>query len=221
LEYDEEFRQAFATVERYEMYKLVKTTGIFILVIGIGRFLLSWILDQTLMFSLNMGYESGAQIAFFQLIIRLTLFLTLIITLVYAYFSTKKTSISQGGEIVSSKDIQFGIAICLLVYLTFFLQVIASVYFEEVLGIFIFYLFIKKGIRIDLRELLYLGIILFAISIIEALGRIFIIVYLWNHQLFISIWTTFYIGVAIMFMIPYLIFGLRIFRNASLILEEI
>ncbi len=85
MAYDEEFRQAFATVERYERYKLVRTTGIFILVIGIGRFLLSWIIDQTFLFSLNLGFETGAQIAFFfRLVVQIILILTLILTLVYS-----------------------------------------------------------------------------------------------------------------------------------------
>lgn len=221
MAYNEEFRQAFTIVERYERYKLIRTMGILVVVIGIGRFILSWILDQTLLFSLNLAYESGTQIALFQLIIRIIVLLTLIITLVYSYISTKKTSIGQGGEIVTLRDIQFLIVICILIYLTFFLQIVASVYFEEVFGILICYFILKKGIKIDLRELLHLGIVLSVISLIEVLGRVFIILNLWNHQLFMPIWTIFYIGVAITFMIPYLIFGLRIFKNASLILEEV
>ncbi len=221
MAYNEEFRQAFTIVERYEKYKLIRTMGILVVVIGIGRFLLSWILDQTVLFSLNLAYESGAQIALFQLIIRIIVLLTLILTLVYSYISTKKTSIGQGGEIVTLRDIQFLIVICILIYLTFFLQIVASVYFEEVFGILICYFILKRGIKIDLRELLHLGIVLFVISLIEVLGRVLIILNLFNHPLFLPVFTTFYIGIAIMFMIPYLIFGWRIFKNASSILEEV
>jgi hypothetical protein len=222
LEKDEGFRQAFATVERYEKYKLVRTTGILILVIGIGRFLLSWILDQTFLISLNFNYETGANIVFFfRLVVQIILIITLILILIFSYISTKKTSINQGGEIIGIRDIQFLVMICILIYLTFFLRIIASIYFEEVLGIFICYFIFKRGIKIDLKELLHLGIVLFAISVIEVLGRVLIIVFLFNHQLFIPIWTTFYIGVAIMFMVPYLITGRRIFKNASFNLEEI
>jgi hypothetical protein len=222
LEKDEGFRQAFATVERYEKYKLVRTTGILILVIGIGRFLLSWILDQTFLISLNFNYETGANIVFFfRLVVQIILIITLILILIFSYISIKKTSINQGGEIIGIRDIQFLVMICILIYLTFFLRIIASIYFEEVLGIFICYFIFKRGIKIDLKELLHLGIVLFAISVIEVLGRVLIIVFLFNHQLFIPIWTTFYIGVAIMFMVPYLITGRRIFKNASFNLEEI
>lgn len=222
MEKDEGFRQAFATVERYEKYKLVRTTGILILVIGIGRFLLSWILDQTFLISLNFNYETGANIVFFfRLVVQIILIITLILILIFSYISTKKTSINQGGEIIGIRDIQFLVMICILIYLTFFLRIIASIYFEEVLGIFICYFIFKRGIKIDLKELLHLGIVLFAISVIEVLGRVLIIVFLFNHQLFIPIWTTFYIGVAIMFMVPYLITGRRIFKNASFNLEEI
>ena len=218
---DEGFRQAFATVERYEKYKLVRTTGILILVIGIGRFLLSWILDQTFLISLNLNYETGANIVFFfRLLVQIIIIITLILILIFSYISTKKTSINQGGEIIGIRDIQFLVMICILIYLTFFLRIIASIYFEEVLGIFICYFIFKRGIMIDLKELLHLGIVLLAISIIELIGRILIVIFLFNHQLFIPIWTTFYIGIAITFMIPYLIMGRRIFKNASLILEE-
>ena len=221
MEKDEGFRQAFATVERYEKYKLVRTTGILILVIGIGRFLLSWILDQTFLISLNFNYETGANIVFFfRLVVQIILIITLILILIFSYISIKKTSINQGGEIIGIRDIKFLVMICILIYLTFFLRIIASIYFEEVLGIFICYFIFKRGIKIDLKELLHLGIVLLAISVIEVLGRVLIIVFLFNHQLFIPIWTTFYIGVAITFMIPYLIMGRRIFKNASLILEE-
>jgi hypothetical protein len=117
-------------------------------------------------------------------------------------------------------DVQFGVAICILIYLTFFLRIIASIYFEEVIGVFLFYFILKRGIKDDFKELLHFGLILLIISILEIACRIFLVIYLWNDQLFLPIWTTFYIGIAVVFMIPYLLFGQRIFKNASLILEE-
>ena len=171
---------------------------------------------------MNFNYETGANIVFFfRLVVQIILIITLILILIFSYISTKKTSINQGGEIIGIRDIQFLVMICIVIYLTFFLRIIASIYFEEVLGIFICYFIFKRGIKIDLKELLHLGIVLLAISVIEVLGRVLIIVFLFNHQSFIPIWTTFYIGVAIMFMVPYLIIGVRIFKNASLNLEEI
>jgi hypothetical protein len=213
----EEIRQAFATTERYERYKLVRTTGILITVIGIGRFLLSWIIDQTFLFSLNLDSKF---VMLFRLGVQIILFLTLLLILVYSYISTKKTIIGQGGRIISQMDVQFGVAICILIYLTFFLRIIASIYFEEVIGVFLFYFILKRGIKDDFKELLHFGLILLIISILEIACRIFLVIYLWNDQLFLPIWTTFYIGIAVVFMIPYLLFGQRIFKNASLILEE-
>jgi hypothetical protein len=215
---DEEFRQAFATAERYERYKLVRTTGFIILIIGIGRFLLSWIIDQTFLHSLNLEVRV---VIVFRLVVQIFLFLTLVLTLVYTYISTKKTSIGQGGNIISVVDIQFGLAICILIYLTFFLQIIASVYFEEVIGIFLIYFILKRGIKNDFKELFHLGLVLLVISIIEVGGRIILVFALWNHQVFIPIWTVFYLGIAVIFVIPYLIFGRRIIKSASLILEEV
>ena len=214
---DKEFRHAFATAERYERYKLIKTTGLLVVIIGIGRFLLSWILDQTFLFSLNLEAEV---LAIFKLMIQVILFLVLSLTLLYSYFSTKKTSINRGGKIVSVVDIQFGFAICLLVYLTFFLQIIGSVYFEEVLGVFLYYFILRNGIKNDLKELFNLGLVLLIISIIELVGRVMLIFALFGHEVFVPIWTIFYIALAIVFVIPYLIFGLRIIQSAPLILEE-
>ena len=215
---DEDFRQAFATAERYERYKLVRTTGFIILITGIGRFMLSWIIDQTFLHSFNLEVRV---VIVFRLAVQIILFLTLVLTLVYTYIATKKTSIGQGGNIMSVVDIQFGLAICILIYLTFFLQIIASVYFEEVIGIFLIYFILKRGIKNDFKELFHLGLVLLVISIVEVVGRTFLLLTLWNHQVFILIWTVFYLGIAVIFMIPYLIFGRRIIQNASLILEEV
>jgi hypothetical protein len=215
---DEDFRQAFATAERYEKYKLVRTTGFIILITGIGRLLLSWIIDQTFLHSFNLDVRI---VIAFRLTVQIILFLTLVLTLVYTYVSTKKTSIGQGGSIISVVDIQFGLAIGILVYLTFFLQIIASVYFEEVIGIFLMYFILKRGIKNEFKELFYLGLVLLVISIVEAVGRIILLFNLWDHQLFIPIWTVFYLGIAVIFLIPYLIFGLRIIQSASVILEEV
>ena len=215
---DEEFRQAFATAERYERYKLVRATGFIILITGIGRFLLSWIIDQTFLHSFNLDVRV---VIAFRLAVQIILFLTLVLTLVYTYISTKKTSIGQGGNIISVADIQFGLAIGILMYLTFFLQIIASVYFEEVIGIFLIYFILKRGIKSDFKEIFHLGLILLVISIVEFVGRIILVFALWNHQVFIPIWTVFYVGIAVIFVIPYLIFGRRIIQSASLILEEV
>ena len=133
---------------------------------------------------------------------------------------TKKTSINQGGQIISSMDIHYGLAICILIYLTFFLQIIASVYFEEAIGIFLYYFILKKGTDYKFRDLRQLGIFLIVISLLEVIGRIFIVITQWGQPSFIPIWTTFYIGIAITFMVPYLIFGYRTFKNSSFLLEE-
>ncbi len=215
---DEEFRQAFATAERYERYKLVRTTGLIIIIIGIGRFLLSWIIDQTFLHSLNLEVKV---VIVFRLVVQIILFITLVLTLVYTYISTKKTSIGQGGNIISVVDIQFGLAICILIYLTFFLQIIASVYFEEVIGIFLVYFILKRGIKNGLRECFHLGLTLLVISLVEVVGRIILVFALWNHPVFIPIWTVFYLSIAIIFMIPYLVFGRRIIKSATSILEEV
>ena len=215
---DEEFRQAFATAERYERYKLVRATGFIILITGIGRFLLSWIIDQTFLHSFNLDVRV---VIAFRLAVQIILFLTLVLTLVYTYISTKKTSIGQGGNIISVADIQFGLAIGILMYLTFFLQIIASVYFEEVIGIFLIYFILKRGIKSDFKEIFHLGLVLSVISIVEFVGRIILVFALLGHQVFIPIWTVFYVGIAVIFVIPYLIFGRRIIQSASLILEEV
>jgi hypothetical protein len=215
---DEDFRQAFATAERYERYKLVRTTGFIIIVTGIGRFLLSWIIDQTFLFSLNLDTNV---VIVFRLAVQIILFLTLVLTLVYTYITTKKTSIGQGGNIISVVDIQFGLATCILIYLTFFLQIPGSVYFEEVIGIFLGYFILKRGIKNDFIELFHLGWVLLVISIIEFVGRIILIFELWGQQVFVPIWMVFYLGIAVIFVIPYLIFGRRIIQSASLILEEV
>ena len=214
---DLELRQAFETTQRYERYKLVRTIGLIIIVIGIGRFLLSWILDQTLFHSLNLDIKI---LVILRWIIQIILLLTLIFILLYSYLSTKKTSINQGGNIVSIMDIRFAFALIILIYLTFFLHIIASVYFEEAIGIFICYFILRNRVKNDLRELLHLGVVLLTISIIEVLGRILLVLAFYGHEVFVPILMVFYVILAVIFVIPYVIFGRRIILGASSILQK-
>jgi hypothetical protein len=217
----EEFSKAFELVERYEKYKLIKAWGLIIIITGIGRFLLSWIIDQTFLFSLNLDYEIALRIAIiFRTVVHFILIFTLGLVLILTFLPLKKTVLRREGEIVSTRDVHFGLALMILYYLTFIARVIGSVYWEEVVAIFLCYFILKRGIKSEFKEMLYLGVVLLIISMIEFIGRVFLVVNFFGQPLFNPIWTLFYLSIGIIFMIPYIISGLRVIETASHILDE-
>ncbi|MFX0088054.1 MAG: hypothetical protein ACFFAU_20540 [Candidatus Hodarchaeota archaeon] len=217
----EDFSKAFELVERYEKYKLIKAWGIIIIITGIGRFFLSWIIDQTFLFSLNMDYEITFRLALiFRTVVQFLLIFSLALVLILTYLSLKKTVLRRGGEIVSTRDVHFGLALIILFYLTFIARFIGSIYWEEVISIFLCYFILKRGIKIEFKEMLYLGIILLIISIIEFIGRVFMVINLYGQPSFSPIWILFYLSISVLFMLPYIVSGRRIIETASHILEE-
>lgn len=217
-----EFTKALELVRRYENYKLMRAWGAILIITGIGRFLLSWILDQTLLFSLNWDFEAvAATIRVLRILVEGTLVGSIALITLYSFLSLKKTTLKEGGKLISSRDLFFGAALVLLFFLTFIIRIIGSVYFEEVLAVILCYYLLQKVMNQKIKEMYYLGIVLLIISLVELLGRIIIVVTLLYQPLFIPIWTTFYILIAIAFMIPYLVAGRKIWMNAPRILKNL
>ncbi|UCG90199.1 MAG: hypothetical protein JSU57_00295 [Candidatus Heimdallarchaeota archaeon] len=219
----EEFDKAFQLVDRYEEYKLFRAWGIIFVITGVARFLLGfiiWNLFYLIYTSMNNNFNSGAlMIAVFNSVVSFILIFSLAVIMIYTYLSIRKTTIKD-GKLISSKILYSGIALAILYFLTFILQIPGSVYWEEVIAIFICYFILKRGLKSDFKEILYLGVILFVVSIVEFIGRVFLVLYFLYQPLFTPLWIIFYLMIGFVFMIPYIITGLRIFRKGSLILEE-
>ncbi len=217
----EEITSALLLVRRYEKYKLMRAWGLVLIITGIGRFLLSWIIDQTLLFALNWDFETTAVfLRFFRMGIEVTLVGSIAIIILYSFLSFKRITLKEGGEIISSRDFYFGTALCFLFFLTFIARILASVYFEEVLAIFVCHFLLRRAMDDDFKEMYHLTVVLFLISMVELLGRIIIVVTLLYQPLFTPVWTTFYILLAIAFMIPYIYFGKKIWQKGTEILSN-
>lgn len=219
----EEFNRALELVERFETYKLIRAWGLILIITGIARFLLGfiiWNLFYLIYDSLSINTNNVALlIAVFNSILRFVLIFSLAVIMIYTFVSIRKTTIID-GKIISSRVFFSGITLAILYLLTFVIEIPGSVYWEEVVGVFITYFALKSSTKSDFKELFYLGITLFVISVIEFIGRLFLIFYLYNKPSFMPLWITFYLAIGIAFMIPYIISGLRIFKKASFTLEE-
>ncbi|MFW9994308.1 MAG: hypothetical protein ACFFD4_19845 [Candidatus Odinarchaeota archaeon] len=115
--------------------------------------------------------------------------------------------------------------------LTFIVAIPGSVYFEEVAGVFIAYFLLRKCTKYsDFKEMLYLCISLFCISIVEFAWRIIWVIIFYNvdmdsppdpiDQMSVPIFIISYLVIGFAFMIPYIISGLYSIKKASKILEE-
>ena len=218
----EEFKKAFQLVDRFEEYKLIRAWGMIIVITGIARFFLGFIIFNLffLIFkSSNSDLNTALVISVFNYIVRLILISSLAVIMIYTYLSIRQTTIKD-GKIISSKVFNSGIALTILFILTFVIEIPYSVYWEEVVGIFITYFILKRSIRSDFKELRYLGAALFVISVIEFIGRVYLVVNFMYKPLFTPLWIIFYLVIGFAFMLPYIISGFRIFKKASLILEE-
>ena len=219
----EEFNRALELVERFETYKLIRAWGLILIITGIARFLFGfiiWNLFSLIYDSLNIDTNNvSLLIAVFNSILRAVLIFSLAVIMFYTFVSIRKTSII-GGKIISSRVLFSGFTLAILYFLTFVIEIPGSVYWEEVAGVFLTYFALKNITKSDFKELLYLGITLFVISVIEFIGRLFLILYFYNKPAFIPLWITFYLTIGIAFMIPYIISGIRIFKKASFTLEE-
>ncbi|MHA2248120.1 MAG: hypothetical protein ACXADY_24440 [Candidatus Hodarchaeales archaeon] len=219
----EELNKAFQLVDRYEEYKLIRAWGVIIIITGVARFLLGfiiWNLFYLIYKSMGNDLNTGAfLIAFFNSVVSFSLIFSLAIVMIYTYVSTRKTTIKD-GKLISSGVLYSGIALVFLYFLTFILQIPGSVYWEEIIAIFICFFILKRGIKNDFKEMLYLGAVLFVISLIEFIGRLYLVIFFLYQPQFIPLWVTFYVVIGFLFLVPYIISGVRIFKKASLILEQ-
>ena len=219
----EDFNKAFQLVERYEEFKLMRAWGTILIITGIARFFFGfiiWNLFYLIYQSLSDDLNTGAYlISVFNSILTFILISFLATVMIYTYLTTRKTTIKD-GRVMSSGVLYSGVALVILYFLTFIIQIPGSVYWEEIIAIFICYFILTRGIKIDLKELLSLGAVLFVISIIEFIGRVYLVIFFLYQPQFIPLWITFYLVIGFLFLIPYIVSGIRIFRKASLILEE-
>ena len=181
----EELNVAFQLVDRFEESKLVRSWGIALIIIGVARFLLGWVIHNIfylLYRDLGFNFNTGAfLISFLNTIISYTLFIALALLVIYTYFSVQTTKI-RDCNIITSRVFSFGIALGILYLLTFIIQIPGSVYWEEVLAIFLTYHFLRRFSKIaDFRELLYLGVTLFVISMVEVAWRVFYVFFLYGQ----------------------------------------
>ena len=213
----EDLTKAINLVRDYEEYRFRKTWGILLIVIGIARFLLSFVINYTIIFSLGFEYEQAVMLARnFQMILQVILVFGIFLLTMYYSITSKKLSIRE-GRINTTRDLYFVISLMLLFYLTFIANIAGSVYFEEVAGIFLVYYILR--IDIELRELFPLGIGLLGISLIEFTGRVLITVGFYGTEFYVGLYQIFYLSIGFVFMIPYIAFGLQIYRKASIKFE--
>jgi len=219
----EEFSRAIELVERYEKYKLIRAWGLILIITGIARFLLGFIIWNLIFLtykSLNTDINNIAlMISVLNSILHFILVFSLAVIVIYTYVSIRQTSIKE-GKIISSRVFNSGIMLLILYLSTFVIEIPGSVYWEEVVGVFITYFVLKRTIKSDFKELFYLGVTLLVISVIEFIGRVFLVLVFLHKPLFTPLWIIFYLIIGLAFLIPYIVSGLRIFKKASLILEE-
>lgn len=201
----------------------MRAWGTILIITGIARFFFGfiiWNLFYLIYQSLSDDLNTGAYlISVFNSILTFILISFLATVMIYTYLTTRKTTIKD-GRVMSSGVLYSGVALVILYFLTFIIQIPGSVYWEEIIAIFICYFILTRGIKIDLKELLSLGAVLFVISIIEFIGRVYLVIFFLYQPQFIPLWITFYLVIGFLFLIPYIVSGIRIFRKASLILEE-
>lgn len=228
----EKFTTAFQLVNKYEEYKLIRAWGIIIIVIGVARFLLGWATSSFLLYFSDFNLHVSIAIRAFQAIFSLFLIACLALFTIYTYLSLKKTVIKD-NELVSSRFVYFGLALAVLFLLTFVINIPGDFYWEEVLGVFISYILLRKGISSsDFKEQLYLGFTLLGISIFEFLWRIIMAVLIVFSGLLdidnpapanpwlIPLSVISYLIISVIFMVPYVISGLYSIRKSSQILEK-
>jgi hypothetical protein len=197
----------------------MKAWGCILVITGIARFLLGFIIFNILFLifkSVNIG---ALLIATFSSIISYILIFTLAGIMIYTYLSIRQTTIKD-GKLIYSRILSSGIALTILYFLTFIVEIPGSVYWEEIVGIFITYFILKRSYTSDFNDLRNAGVILFVISIIEFLGRVILILYFFYDPLFTPMWISFYLIIGLLFMIPYVYSGFRLFTKSSQILEE-
>ncbi|MFX0141553.1 MAG: hypothetical protein ACFFDN_48395 [Candidatus Hodarchaeota archaeon] len=219
----DEFNRALELVERYEKYKLIRAWGLVLIIVGIARFLLGFIIWNLIFLiykSLNTNINNIAfTISMLNSILQVILISSLAIIMIYTYVSIRNTSIKE-GKIIFSRVFNSGVILAVLYFTTFVIRIPGSVYWEEVVGVFFIYFVLKRTIKSDIKELFHLGAILLVISIIEFIGRIFLVVFFLHKPMFIPLWVIFYLVIGLAFMIPYIVIGYRIFKKASYFLQE-
>ena len=216
----EDLTKAITTVQHYEEYKFRKTWGILLIIIGIARFLLSFVFNYSIIFFSGLDYEHAIIFSrIFNIATELLLIIFLLAILLYYFVTTKKLTIREYSDFVSKRDYLFGISLGILFFLTFVYKFMhTETYFEEVIAIFLVYFILK--IETEIRELLHLGIILLIISIIDIICRYILIMGFYGTGLFVDIYMGYFFVIIIIFLIPYIFFGKRIIRNSSLLMEK-
>lgn len=216
----EDLNNAFTIVHRYEEYKFRKTWGLLLIITGIARFLLSFIINYSIVFSSGLDYEQAVFFArIFNLATEIALIIGILLIMGYYFFTTKKLAIKQGDGLISRRDYIFGLSLVILFYLTFVLRVMGTeTYFEEVLAIFLVYFIIK--IDISIKEILQFGIIFLGISIIDFICRYILIIGFYGTDLFLEIYMGYFLIISFIVLFPYIFFGYLIFKRAVLILER-
>ena len=96
----EEFSRALELVERYEKYKLIRAWGLILIITGIARFLLGfiiWNLFYLIYKSLNTDINNIAfLISVLNSILQFILIFSLAVIVIYTYVSIRQTSIKEG-----------------------------------------------------------------------------------------------------------------------------
>ncbi len=226
---EERFTKAFQLVDRYEAYRLIRTWGVIISIIGVGRFLTSSIFISLAVEIFGHDSDDIIRIRIFQSIIPMLIILFIAVFVTYAFLSLKKTIIRE-NEIVSTRFLEMGLALVLLFLLTFMIKIPGSIYFEETVGVFIVYILLKNSIlSSDFKEVLYLGFALLIVSILESIWRIIYIFFFLDINIDSPSVTNFqnvplfilsYISLAFIFMIPYIVSGQYSVKKASKLLES-
>ena len=183
----EEFSRAFELVDRYEEYKLMRAWGIIFVITGIARFLLGFIFFNIFFLIFRSLNIEALLIAVFNSIVSYIVIISLAGIMIYTHLSIRQTTL-KNGRVTYSRVFYSGIALTILYILTFIIEIPGSVYWEEIVGIFILYFILKRSNKSDFKELRYLGSILFVISLVEFFGRVLLILYFFSHPLFIPLW---------------------------------
>jgi hypothetical protein len=201
----------------------MRAWGLVLIIVGIARFLFGFIIWNLIFLiykNLNTEINNIALIiSVLNSILRFILIFSLAVVVTYTYVSIRKTSIKE-GKIISSRVVNSGVTLFILYLTTFVIELPGSVYWEEVIGIFFTYFILKRTLKSDFKDLLYLGVILLVVSVVEFIGRIFLILYFLYEPMFSPLWITFYLIIGLAFMIPYVVIGFRVFRRATSILQE-